>query len=122
MAEVDITSVGLREPSGETLGTVDRAVLTAGAAEGDLKVGEITFLVFFNALTHDGFHMVEKQVDGGLLLQKFDDGTILAGVGFVFGIAAWVGQRTTVEDETAAVAGGVVRETFLETEREDGDS
>ena len=122
MAEVDITSVGLREPCGETLGTVDRAVLTAGAAEGDLKVGEITFLVFFNALAHDGFHMVEKQVDGGLLLQKLDDGTILAGVGFVFGIAAWVGQRTTVEDETAAVAGGVVRETFLETEREDGDS
>ena len=42
-------------------------------------------------------------------------------VGFVFGIAARIGEGTAVEDKAAAVARRVGGETFFEAEREDGD-
>ena len=102
-------------------GAVDGAVLSAGASEGDLKVGEVALQIFLDALADEGFGVVEELVNGGFLLQELDDGAILAGIALVLWIAAGVGQGAAVEDEAAAVAGGVGGEAFFEAEGEDGD-
>ena len=121
MVDFDPAGIGVGEPSGELLGAVDRAVLTAGAAESHLEGGEVAFEVLLDALADEGLGMVEEAVDGLLFLEEVDDGTVFAGVGFVFGIATGVGQGAAVEDEAATVAGGVGGESFFEAEGEDGD-
>lgn len=59
-------------------------------------------------------------VDGRFLLQKLDDRAIFASIGLVFGVATGIGQCSAVEDETATVARGVLRETTLVAETADG--
>lgn len=112
----------IRKIMGHLLGAVDRAVLTTCAAEGDLEAGEVAFHIFLHTLSYDGFDMVEELVDGGFLLQELDDRTVLARIGLVLGVAAGVGQRTAIEDESAAIAGGVGGEASLVTETADSDN
>ena len=113
-------SISIRKIAGHLFGTVDGTVLAAGAAEGDLQAGEISLHIFLNTLSYEGFRMVEKLVDGRFLLQKLDDWTVFARVGLVLGITAGVWKCAAVEDETATVARGVLRETTLVAETADG--
>ena len=104
------------EAGSELLGAVDGAVLAAGAAEGYEEVREVTLEVFVDALSHDGFSVVEEDTYSLLTLQELYDGTVFAGIGFVFGITPGVGERPTVEDMSTAVAGTVLGEALLVTE------
>ena len=113
--------IGDGETTGELLGAVDGAVLAAGAAERDLQGGEITFHVFLHTLGDEGLGVVEEAVDGRLALEELDDGAVLAGIGLILRITAGIRERTAVEDESAAVAGGVGGEALLVTETADGD-
>ena len=122
VADNDVAGgIGFGKPGGEALGAVDGAVLAAGAAEGDLEGGEVAFEVFLDALSDDGLDVVEKLIDGRFFLQEFDNRAVLASVGLVLGEASRVGKGAAVEDESAAVAGGVGGEAFFEAEGEDGD-
>ena len=105
-------SISIGKIAGHLFGTVDGTVLAAGASESDLQAGEISLHIFLNTLSYEGLRMVEELVDGGVTLQELDDGTVFAGIGFVFGIAAGVGKCTAVEDESAAVAAVVVGQAF----------
>ena len=113
--------VGGGEPGGKLLGAIDGAVLAAGAAEGDLEGGETALGVFVDALCDKGFGVVEEAVDGGFALEELDHGAVAACDGLVLGIAARVGEGAAVEDESAAVAGGVDGEALFVAEGEDGD-
>ena len=123
VAECDVqVGVGVAKPAGQLCSTVDGAVLSSGSAEGDAEVGETAFGVFLDALADDGLDMCQEGVDGGFFAQELDDGTVVAGVAFEFGITPGIGQLTAVEDVPAAVAGGVLRQPFLvaETLHRDG--
>ena len=113
-------SISIGKIACHLLSAVDRSMLAASATEGDLEAGEVTFHVFLHALSYEGFRMVEKLVDGGFALQELDDGTVFARVSLVFGVASGIGQCSAVEDETATVARGVLRETTLVAETADG--
>lgn len=105
----------------KAFGTIYRAMLAAGTAEGDLEVRKLALYVFFYRLGDYRLHMFEEPVDGGLFLQKLYDRRVFACIASIFGIAAWIGQRATVEDESSSVARSVVGEPFLEGEAEDVD-
>ena len=105
----------------ELLGAVDGAVLAAGAAEEDLEGGEMAFEVFLDALIDEGKSVEEETVDGGLVLEELDDGAVFACIGLVLRIATGVGQCAAIEDESAAVAGGVRWEAVFVTEAAHGD-
>lgn len=122
VTEGDSAGIGVGEPAGDLFGAVDGTMLAASASKSHLKGGKVSLKVFLNALSHNSFYMIKESIDGWFLLQEFDDGTVLAGISLVFGVAAWVGQRTAVEDETAAVAGGISGEAFFEAKGENGDS
>ena len=113
-------SISIGKIAGHLFGTVDGTVLAAGASESDLQAGEISLHIFLNTLSYEGLRMVEELVDGGVTLQELDDGTVFARVGLVFGVAAGIGQRTAVEDESATVAGVVFGKTALVAETADG--
>lgn len=120
--DVDV-GVARAEGFGELFGAVDGAVLAAGASEADGEVGEVAFEVFVDALRDYGEGVVEEDGDGLFVAQEFYDGGVLACIGFVFGVAARVGERAAVEDMSAAVAGGVFRQALLvgEAHHRDGE-
>ena len=92
------------KPCCQTFCAEDGTVLPAGASESDAEVCEVTFIVFFNALLHNSLYMFEEFVDSGLALHELNYWTIFARVAFVLWIAAGIGQRSTIEDVTAAIA------------------
>ena len=96
------------------LGKEDGAVLSARAAKGYHQVAEMPLAVVVDTLTDDAFHMVEKDMDGRLGHEVVYDLPVAACLGLELGFAAWIGQGTTVEHETAAVAAEVGWVTLLE--------
>ena len=119
MADFDVAGIGVGEPFGELFGAIDRAMLAASAAKGDLQGGKVAFEVFFDALCDELFGMGEELVDSGFAGEELDYRTVLACVGLILWVAAGVGKRTAVEYESAAVAGGVGREPVFIAEADD---
>ena len=108
--------IGRLEPFVDGLGEEDGAVLSARAAERDHQVAEMPFAVVVDALTDDGFHVVEEDVDGRFGHQVVDDFPVATGLGLELGFAARIGQGAAVEDEATAVAAEVVGIAFFEGE------
>ena len=75
----------------EAFGTVDRAVLPAGTAEGYHKMSEVAFDVFVDTLVDDGHCVVEETSHFWLCVKELHDGQVPSGVGLVFLIAPRVG-------------------------------
>ena len=63
---------------GEMLGAVGRAVLTAGATETDLQMGEATGKEAFHMRIDQGIDMVQETENLPVLLQELDHGCIQA--------------------------------------------
>ena len=118
--DVDV-GVARAEGGGELLGAVDGAVLAAGAPKADGEMCEVAFEVFVDALRDYGEGVVEEDGDRLFVAQEFYDGGVLACVGFVFGVAAGIGEGAAVEDVSAAVARRVVGEPLLVAEALYGD-
>lgn len=104
MAEVHFDSEFLVEVFGYVLGTIDGTMLTSGASEGDLKVGESAVEPALGVEIDNGIDMREELEDFSVFLEEVDNGLVESGDGFVFGIATWVVGRTAVEDISASVA------------------
>lgn len=101
---------------GEMLGTIDGTVLTAGATEGHLQVGEI-------ALDEPLYMMVDKGIDGfqereylAVLLEEVDDGLVQAREGLELLVLTGVVGRTAVEHIPAAITGFIDRDAALKRE------
>ena len=99
------------------LGTIDGAVLTAGATEADLKVGKATFNPTLGMEIDDGIDMREELKYLAVLLKEVDDGTVKTRKCLVLLITSGVVRRTAVKDVTATVARCILRNAFLEGER-----
>ena len=63
----------------------------------------------------------EILVDGFLLVEVVDDGGVLAGERFEALFPAGIGEAAAVENEAAAVAGFVFRQTLVKRKAEDAD-
>ena len=94
----------LVEVLGYMLGTIDGTVLTSGASEGDLKVGETTVEPALGVEIDDGIDVREELENFSVFLEEVDDGLVESGDGFVFGIATGVVGRTAVEYIPSTVA------------------
>ncbi len=108
--------VAVPKAGGELLGAVDGAVLAAGAAEGYTQVREVALEVLVDALADYGFCVVEECGHSLFALKELYHGPVFAGICLVLGVAPGVGQRATVEDMAAAVAGTVFGEPLLVAE------
>lgn len=105
MDEVDGDVIFLFQVLSQVLGAIDRTVLTAGATERHLQVGEI-------ALEEPLHVMVDKGIDGvqegeylAVLLEEVDDGLIQAREGLELLVLTRVVGRTAVEHIPATVTG-----------------
>ena len=97
----------------QPLGAVDRAVLAAGAAEGDDEVGEVARLVVLDGLVDQREDVAEEVAHGGLALEERDHGIVAARQLRVLLEPAGVGQRPAVEHVAAAVSLLVGRHAVL---------
>ncbi len=104
VAEVHFDSKFLVKVFGYVLGTINGTVLTSGATEGDLKVGEATVEPALGVEIDDGIDVREELEDFSVFLKEVDDGLVESGDGFVFGIATRVVGRTAVEYISSTVA------------------
>ena len=100
----------------QVLGTIDGTVLTAGATESHLEVGEI-------ALDEPLYMMVDKGIDGvqereylAVLLEEVDDGLVQAREGLELLVLTGVVSRTAVEHIPAAITGFIDRDAALKRE------
>ena len=100
----------------QMFGTIDGTMLTAGTAEGDLEVGEVTFDEALDMMIHKGIDGIQESEDLTVLLEEVDDGLIESGKGLVLLVFARVVGRTAVEDVTASVAGIIYGKTLLKRE------
>ena len=113
--QVDV-GIGRFEPFVNRLGEKYGAVLSARAAEGHHQVAEMALTVVVDALSDDGFDMVEEDMDGWFGHQVIDDFPVAAGLGLELWLTARVGQCAAVEHKAAAVAAEVVGIAFFERE------
>ena len=99
------------------LGTIDGTVLTAGATEADLKVGEATLNPALGMEIDDGIDVRKELEYFAVLLKEVDDGTVKTRKCLVLFITSRVVRRAAVEHVTATIAGSVFGNAFLERER-----
>lgn len=89
---------------GEVFGAIDGAVLTAGAAEGDLEVGEAALEEALYVMIYQPVNGLEETEYLAVSFEEVDDGLVEAGEGFVLVVLTGVVSRATIEDVTASVA------------------
>ena len=65
--------------SGDVFARVDRAVLSAGAAEADGQVGEAPFQVTVYMSVHQSVHMFQEAGDFPIVFQEADDRFVASG-------------------------------------------
>ena len=113
MAEDYFEAVAVAQAPGKLLREEDGTMLTAGAAEGNHQIFEAALLIIADARIHECQNAGEKLVNAFLLIEVVDDGSILAGESFEALFAAGIGEAAAVEDETAAVAGFILRKALM---------
>lgn len=88
---------------GEVFGAIDGAVLAAGAAEGDLEVGEAAFEEALDVMIYQPVNGLEETEYLAVGFEEVDDGLVEAGEGFVLVVLTGVVGRAAIEDVTASV-------------------
>lgn len=81
-------------------------------------MGEMSFNVFVDGGNDDIGGLVDELCHRIFFLEEGNDRGVLTGVGFVLFIAAGIGERSAVEDESAAIAREIGRESLLITKTE----
>ncbi len=82
-------------------------MLASGAAEGNHEVLKPPLAIGCDGGVDEGEHRSQELVDGFLLAEVVDDGSILACERPELLLATGVGEAAGIEDKAAAVAGGV---------------
>lgn len=105
--------IGLADPVGDALGEVYGTVLPASAAKRDHQMAEMPLQIVVNALSDNGFYVIEKHLGLRLGFEIFDHFPITTCFGFELWLAPWIGQCPAIEYETAAVAAEIVGVTLF---------
>ena len=116
MAKMYFNSEFIVKVLGNMLGTIDGAVLTAGATETYLKIGETSFNPTLGMEIDNGIDMREELKYLAVLFKEVDDGTVKTRKCLVLCVTTRVVRRTAVKDVTATIAGSVFGNAFLEGE------
>jgi len=90
---------------------IDRTVLTAGAAKADGKMWEPALLKARCGQYDQRKSMIDKLINFRNSAQKFSDRLVEPALFRIARVSARIGQTPTVEDESAAVAGGIIRDS-----------
>lgn len=77
--QLDFNVVFLVQVCSKMFGTIDRAVLSAGAAEGDLEVSEIALYEACHMMIDEGIDRIEEGKDLAIRFEKIDDGLVQSG-------------------------------------------
>ena len=85
-------------------GAIDGAVLAAGAAEGDLEVGEAAFEEALDVMIYQPVNGLQETEYLAVGFEEVDDGLVEASEGFVLLVLTGVMGRAAIEDVTASVA------------------
>ena len=101
------------EMLGELFCAIDGAMLTAGATESDLKVGEVPFKESLDMMVDEPIDRVEESEDLAVFLEEVDNGLVKAGKRLELVIFAGIMRRTAVKDIAASIAGRVFGDTAL---------
>jgi hypothetical protein len=102
---------------GEVFGAIDGAVLTAGAAEGDLEVGEAAFEEALDVMIYQPVNRLQETEYLAVGFEEVDDGLVEAGEGFVLLVLTGVVGRAAIEDVAASVATIIGGDAFFEGKR-----
>src|SRR5262250_694743 len=94
---------------GQLLCQVYRAVLSAGAAEGDHQALEPAPLIIAHSGINERDDTGEKLMDAHLLAQIVDHRRVLASKFLETWFASRIGKAASIEDESAAMTGIVLR-------------
>ena len=99
---------------GEVLGAVGGAVLTAGAAETDLQVGEAALEEAFHMGIDQRIDMVQETEDLAVLLQELDDRRIQTGELLEPFVLPGIMHAPAVKHIPAPVPGRILGDPLLE--------
>ena len=121
MNQMNAHVISLFEVLGQSFGTIDRTVLTAGATKGHLKVSKTAFDEPLCMMIHKFIHGFQESQDLAVFLQEINNGLIQARELFVLLVLAGVVRATTVKDIPATVTGFVCRKAAFKREGVNGD-
>jgi hypothetical protein len=115
--EMNTHTIFLVEMVGEVFSAIDGAVLAAGAAEGNLEVGEAALEEALYVMIYQPVNGLQETEYLAVGFEEVDDGLVEAGEGFVLVVLTGVVRRATIEHIAASVAAIIVRYTFFEGKR-----
>src|SRR5713101_3022233 len=110
MAHDDVHPFPAAQAFGQLLRKIDRAMLTAGAAEGHHQVLEAALLIIVHAGIHQRDDAREKLVNAFLLVQIVDDRSVFARQGLEAIFAPGIRKAADIENESPAVPGIILRQ------------
>jgi hypothetical protein len=102
---------------GEVFGAIDGAVLAAGAAEGDLEVGEAAFEEALDVMIYQPVNGLQETEYLAVGFEEINDRLVEAGERFVLVVLTGVMGRATIEDVAASVATTIGGDAFFEGKR-----
>lgn len=97
----------------QVLGTIDAAMLSAGAAETEHQMGKTALDITGRMLVGQSIDVVEKLQYLPVVFEKPDDRLIEAGEFFVGFVSSGIMGRPAVEDVSAAIARWVGGQPFV---------
>ena len=100
----------------QMLRTIDRAVLSAGAAEGDLEIGEIALYEACHMMINEGINGLQEGKDLAIRFEKIDDGLVETGHLLVLLVLTRIMGPTTIKDIPASVTGRIFGDAALKGE------
>ena len=106
----------LRKVMRHVLRTVDRSVLTAGAAEADHQAIEPTLHISLHMRIHNTICMLQEAEYLTVILKESDHRLITSGQFLVRLISSRIMNRPAVEHISAAVSCRIIRNSLLERE------
>ena len=109
------------EMLGELFCAIDGAMLTAGATESDLKVGEVPFKESLDMMVDEPIDRVEESEDLAVFFEEVDNGLVKAGKRLELVVLTGIMRRTAIKDIASSVTTIIVWYSFFEGERVDGD-
>ena len=116
MDEMDADGVFFLEVLRQMFGTIDGTVLPSCTTEGDLEIVEVPFDEPLHMMVDEGIDGVEEGEDLAVLLEEVDDGLVKPREGLVGVVLTGVMGRSAIEDISASVAGGILRNRLFKGE------
>lgn len=91
------------EMGGHVFGTINRTVLTSGASESYLQVGEAAAYVFFDGCVDQSVTMAQEGKNLSVVFKKGLDGGVASVKIFIWFVAPGIMNCAAVENKAAAV-------------------